>query len=108
MNSPIVVIDARSPQKALENLSKHFTVVPFFSENITYDAIAGHPDIFICQGKTPIFAPNTPHNIIASIKNNTNETIIYGNNNIGKDLENSTFYNCVVTDSYIFHKKKVH
>lgn len=100
MNSPIAIIDARSPQTAFETLAERFTVVPFMSENCTYTAIAGHPDVFISQGKTTVIAPNTPENVRKLIP-----SFIVGKIPVGTNLQNSTPYNCVITGNYIFHKQ---
>lgn len=104
MNSPIVVIDARSPEEALENLSKDFSVIPFITKNITYDAIAGHPDIFIAQnGSDFIIAPNTPKEIQDQLQKRNN--IHIGEKIVGTSLPDSTPYNCLITNSFIFHKR---
>ena len=100
MNSPIAIIDARSPQHVFETLAKRFTVIPFLSENCTYAAIAGHPDVFISQGDMTVIAPNTPENArkhITSFK--------VGTTLVGSSLQDSTPYNCVVTETFIIHKQ---
>lgn len=100
MSTPIAIIDARSPIQALENLSKQFEVVPFFSENCTYEAVAGHPDVFISQGDTTVVAPNTPENILKHLPQ-----FQFGKTPVGSSLQDSTPYNCVVTETYIIHKQ---
>ena len=102
MNSPIAIIDARSPQKAIDKLSEQFRVIPFLTEDITYDAIAGHPDIFFCQGDTLVVAPNLPNAILKELESNS---YTVGETPVGSDVINSTSYNCVVTKSYIIHKQ---
>ena len=99
MSTPIAIIDARSPQHAFETLAKQFTVIPFLSENITYAAIAGHPDVFISQGDTTVLAPNTPENVRKHIP-----SFIVGTTPVGSSLLDSTPYNCVVTETFIIHK----
>lgn len=105
MNSPIAIIDARSPKQVIEKLAKKFDVVPFITHGITYDAIAGHPDIFFCQGNELIVAPNTPTNILEKL-NSSKISYRLGNSPVGSFLQESTHYNCVVTEKYIIHKKK--
>jgi len=100
MSTPIAIIDARSPRQAIETLSKRFTVVPFLSENSTYEAVAGHPDVFISQGDTTVIAPNTPENILKQLPQ-----FQFGKTPVGSDLRQSTPYNCVVTETYIIHKQ---
>lgn len=100
MSTPIAIIDARSPRQAIETLSKRFTVVPFLSENSTYEAVAGHPDVFISQGDTTVIAPNTPENILKRLPQ-----FQFGKTPVGSSLQDSTLYNCVVTETYIIHKQ---
>ena len=100
MSTPIAIIDARSPIQAIETLAKRFTVVPFLSENRTYEAVAGHPDVFISQGDTTVVAPNTPENILKQLPQ-----FQFGKTPVGSDLRQSTPYNCVVTETYIIHKQ---
>ena len=100
MNSPIAIIDARSPRQAIETLARRFTVIPFLSENCTYEAVAGHPDIFITQGDITVLAPNTPPEVKQHIS-----SFVSGKATVGNDVRNSTPYNCVVTRNYIIHKQ---
>ncbi len=103
MNTPIAIIDARSHEEAFETLAKHFHVVPFITQNITYDAIAGHPDVFMAVGESLILAPNCPQKIkdeLASIPHQ------FGTQKIGTSLQDSTPYNCVITKQFFIHKKE--
>jgi len=105
MNSTIAIIDARAPQKAIKTLQQYCDVFLLRSENITYDAISCHPDIFIFQGKNElIIAPNTPEDLIATL-HQKGVSFTFGNSEVGKELENSTYYNCIKTHSHIFHKQ---
>lgn len=99
MNSPTVIIDARSPQEAFDSLNKEFNVIPFITKDITYDAIAGHPDIFFAQYCNIIASPNTPKQYLEQIPH------IIGTQAVGKTIECSTYYNCLITDNYIIHKQ---
>lgn len=105
MNLPIAIIDKRAPEKAKQTLAKEFSVFEFISKNITYDAICGHPDVFITH--TPqgfILAPNSPQELRNLFKqNNIKHTI--GNKSVGIELENSSQFNCIVSENYIFHKQ---
>ena len=105
MNLPIAIIDARAPHKAIIKLQEEFTVLKFITKNICYDAIEGHPDVFICfHNNSYTYAPNTPQAIIDTIQRHT-KNYTQGNTNIGKNLANTTPYNCVVTQTHIFHKE---
>ncbi|MBR4349458.1 MAG: hypothetical protein IKP99_01905 [Bacteroidales bacterium] len=100
MSTPIAIIDARSPRQAIETLAKRFTVVPFLSGNCTYEAVSGHPDVFISQGDTTVVTPNTPENVLRHIP-----SFQVGKTSVGSCLQDSTPYNCVVTETYIIHKQ---
>lgn len=103
MSSPIAIIDARSPQEAIDNLAKDFSVIPFLTKNTTYDSISGHPDIFITQrDDNYIVAPNTPKDVLNQLQEHNN--IQFGHSKVGTTLENSTYYNCLITKSLLFHK----
>ncbi|MFO7869651.1 MAG: hypothetical protein R6U95_10180 [Bacteroidales bacterium] len=106
MNSPIAIIDARAPQEAKEKLSQFFSVHEFMSRNTTYKAIEGHPDVFMCQiaPNKIIYAPNTPIETQAIIRTHAPRSTI-GAISTGKELHNSTPYNCIVTKHHLFHKQ---
>ncbi len=103
MNLPIVIIDARSPKQALQNLSKNFEVIPFQTQGITIESISGHPDIFIFQDSTNlIFAPNIPNEILQK----TNKIKYHiGDTSISDNKTEITKYNCIATKQYFIHKK---
>ena len=99
------IIDNRASKEAIDSLSKHFDVLEFRSENITYKEVSGHPDIFIFQNKDNlIIAPNSPIKLIEFLdKNNVNYK--FGKKEVGSELKNSTQYNCIVTKDFLLHKK---
>jgi len=101
----IALIDIRSPKEAKVKLQEQFTLVEFKSIDCTYDAISCHPDVFICQYQnTYIVAPNTPIEYIKALEQHKKNNVFFGYTTIGKNLENSSQYNCIITDKYIFHK----
>ena len=105
MSLPIAIIDFRAPSDAIDRLRKDFTVFLFNAQGVTYDAVCGHPDIFMFQsGSILIIAPNTPKDCIEFLEKNHVE-FIFGKSEVGFDLQNSCMYNCVETKSYFFHKK---
>jgi len=102
----IIIHDKRLPEEAVKNLNKHGKCLPFYTENITYQEIAGHPDIFFFPTKNfVIVAPNTPQQFINYLKDKKIALKI-GNTPIGNQKENSTCYNVVMTEHYIIHNKK--
>ncbi|MCK5825328.1 MAG: hypothetical protein KAG96_07985 [Ichthyobacteriaceae bacterium] len=101
----LAIIDSRSPKEAINNLKKEFNVLEFESNNITYNEVSGHPDIFINQHlNNIIIAPNSPTLLVDFLFNNK-VAFKYGEKSVGKELNNSTQYNCIISDDYLFHKK---
>lgn len=97
------IIDHRCPEKVKNNLAKYVDdVFEFSSENITYNSISGHPDIFIFQdSKKLIVAPNSPKLLFDFLdKKKVNYTI--GIKNVGESLAESSSYNCYSTKDYFF------
>lgn len=100
------IIDQRSPESVKNNLAKYVDdVFEFSSENITYNSIAGHPDIFMFQdSKKLIIAPNSPKTLFDFL--NENKVIYaFGMKDIGISLEESSSYNCYSTKDYFFCNK---
>ena len=105
MNLPIAIIDARAPKQAIAKLQEEFRVLLFTSNHSTYQAIEGHPDVFMCcYNNTYVYAPNTPQYIKETIENYTHNST-QGVDMVGSKLKNSTLYNCVITRTHIFHKQ---
>ncbi|MEI6696192.1 MAG: DUF6873 family GME fold protein [Bacteroidota bacterium] len=101
-----IVIDSKIPSEAKDNLSQYGQLIEFKPHSITYDAISSHPDIFLCQ--TPeniILAPNTPLEIIHKFQNNQ-LNFIFGKRAVGQQYPQTSFYNAVVTDSFLIHNTK--
>ncbi|MBL4939207.1 MAG: hypothetical protein JKY16_02840 [Lutibacter sp.] len=102
------IIDKRCSKEIKNNLNNYIEAVFEFSSNdITYNSISGHPDIFMFQdGKKLILAPNSPKELqqFFDVKN-----IRYslGIKKVGFLLENSAHYNCVTTKKYFFHKNGI-
>ncbi|MFA5298939.1 MAG: DUF6873 family GME fold protein, partial [Lutibacter sp.] len=97
------IIDQRSPELVKNNLAKYVDdVFEFSSENVTYNSISGHPDIFMFKdSKKLIIAPNTPKNLIDFLdKKEVNYAL--GIENVGESLKESSRYNCYSTKNYFF------
>ncbi|MEG1498996.1 MAG: hypothetical protein RRX93_06620 [Bacteroidales bacterium] len=58
----MIWVDDRVPLEVKQNLQKLDEVYSFSSNGITYDAIAGHPDVFMCVlgERKLVLAPNIP------------------------------------------------
>lgn len=102
----IIIHDKYLPKEAVATLHQYGECLPFYTENSTYEEIAGHPDIFFFPTrKYIIVAPNTPSQYIHFLKEK-GFSLKTGNTVIGKEKENSTCYNVVLSDNYIIHNKK--
>lgn len=100
------IIDPRAPLKVKKNLKKYTNdIFEFSSDEITYNSIAGHPDIFMFQDVHKlILAPNTPKELIHFLdKKAINYS--FGIHPVGKNLDTSVLYNCLCTPNYFFCKK---
>ena len=102
----LIIHDSRLPDEAIRNLQLYGECLSFHTEKITYEAIAGHPDIFFCPIDGDIVvALNTPtHFVDCLLARGFN--IRKGENFVGGQKYNSTSYNAVVTDQYIIHNRK--
>jgi hypothetical protein len=99
----LIIIDKKIPAEAKEKISIYGTVVEFFTTDIVYDAISGHPDIFFCQ--TPqdlIVAPDTPISFINILKEHKIKFKM-GKLSVGKKYPETARYNAVVTDNFLIH-----
>ena len=99
----LIIIDARIPEQAKQRLSAFGDLLELRTSGITYDAIAGHPDIFFC--KTPgglIAAPNTPPGILEKLTSK-GVPFMVGRQETGMQYPNSARYNAVVTERYFIH-----
>jgi len=99
-----IIIDWRIPTEAKKNLSKYGDIIEFKTENIVYNAISGHPDIFITQiGQKFILAPNIPEKYIKLLSDLADIEI--GEKKVGPKYPETTYYNCVINNNFLIHKK---
>lgn len=97
----LIIIDKRIPEEAKNNLSKYGELFELETSDIVYDAISGHPDIFIFQHNNKIIiAPQNPKNLINKL---AEKGICFqiGTNNLGNKHPETAFYN-VANNSEIF------
>lgn len=101
----LIVIDERIPPDAKNHLAKLGKVVEFATQNITYPAISGHPDIFLCQSpRSLICAPNLPEKYF-TLFNQENIRFETGEKRVGTEFPDTVFYNCVASEDFLLHKK---
>lgn len=100
----IAVVDGRAPHAALLKLHEEFDVIPFHSQGITYEAVSGHPDIFMFQHESLlILAPNTPPAFIAELHKRS-VRYRFGQTMVGPELADSSQYNCFVSGKALIHR----
>ena len=103
---PIIIADHRIPDSARESLLKHGELITVNSSGIVYEAISGHPDVFICKTDSGlVVAPNTPNEVIELLKKR-NIKMIRGENSLGASYPYTAYYNAVVTPNFIIHNTK--
>lgn len=103
----LIFVDKRAPAAARQHLRNFGEVVEFSTEGIVYEAISGHPDIFLCQ--TPqkcIVAPNMPVEFLEILKNRQID-FVSGKNAVGKNYPDTAIYNAVVTEKFLVHNATV-
>lgn len=99
----MIIVDNKISLRAKEKLSSYGELLELKTEGITYPAISGHPDIFICQSADHIIvAPNLPEEYLLKLKNSSSN-IIAGEFPVGKEYPASSKYNAVATPKYLIH-----
>jgi hypothetical protein len=99
----LVIVDNKISKVAKERLSQYGDLLELKTEGITYPAISGHPDIFICQaGDILIVAPNLPEQYLTRLKNVVSN-IITGEFPVGSEYPATSRYNAVATPNYLIH-----
>ncbi len=103
----LILCDSKMPAAAKARLAAYGEIVEFTTQNITYDAISGHPDIFFCP--TPaglIVAPNLLEKYYSLLnKHSVNYTI--GQMPVGSEYPDSARYNALVTDTYLIQNPSI-
>ena len=97
----LILCDRRMPAQARLTLSHLGQVVEFATENITYNAISWHPDIFFCP--TPaglIVAPNLPEAYLNILAQNAIQ-FVKGTIPVGRKYPETAVYNSLVNERFI-------
>ena len=99
----LILCDKKLPLPAKIRLADFGEVVEISSEDVTYTAISGHPDVFCCPvGDTLVVSPALPKKYI-DIFNAFDVSWIYGLKPNGSTYPDSAIYNAVVTDNLLIH-----
>jgi len=101
-----ILSDNRIPEKAKKGLQKYGEVLFLETREITYPAISGHPDIFVCKTENSlVIAPNTPEKIKHLLTQNSIQ-FVEGTLKVGRQYPKTACYNALVTDKLLIHNLK--
>ncbi len=102
-----IISSKNIPKEAQKRLESFGNVLYFETKGITYSAISGHPDVFMCLiNNELVIAPNTP-NEFKDLLNNSNIKFTEGGGIVGNNYPETAGYNAVVTDNYLIHNLKI-
>lgn len=88
------IVDSNLYPEAKAALAKIDLVFELKSQGLVYDAISGHPDIFICPIQNTVFlAPNAPIGLVEAIEKHCVSKIIFGESPLGGKYPNTAKYN---------------
>lgn len=106
MKCRLAVVDARCDARLLSRLGEYAEeVFPFRTQGITYESVSCHPDVFVYQDSTTtLLAPNAPQALAEKLASLT-VPFHWGGSPVGESLKDSSLYNCVSTDTCLFHRK---
>ncbi|MFK5856125.1 MAG: hypothetical protein QM503_08355 [Bacteroidota bacterium] len=102
-----IISNKNIPKEAKIQLESCGGVLYFETKGITYSAISGHPDVFMCLIVNElVIAPNTPVGF-KDLLNNSNIKYTEGKKIVGNNYPKTAGYNAVVTENYLIHKLKI-
>lgn len=99
----LIIVDKKIPDQAKEKLASIGKLMELETENITYEAISGHPDIFFHQTPYELFvSPNLPSKYF-EILEEEDISFVTGEQGVGEKYPASAAYNAVSTQSLLIH-----
>ncbi len=103
----LIIVDRKMPGKAYKALTEYGRVVGLATENIGYNAISGHPDIFFFQlPEELVVAPNLPE-CYKTILKEKNIKYIEGKTPVGAKYPHTAHYNALYTEHGIIHNSRI-
>ncbi|MBW6480367.1 MAG: hypothetical protein K0B37_13150 [Bacteroidales bacterium] len=101
----LIFIDKRAPLQAKENLARWGQVIEFETTGIVYNAISGHPDIFIYQWPGGlVVSPDLPQKYLKLL---SGYSIITGTRNCGIKYPDTAPYNALYTSYGLLHNTRI-
>jgi len=102
-----IIIDKKIPEEAKKKLSTFGHLLELESHNIVYNAISGHPDIFLCQTDHKlIVAHGAPSEFVNKLQDYKIEYHL-GSSSPGNKYPETARYNAVVTENLLIHNLKI-
>ena len=99
----LIIVDQKIPEEAKNNLRNYGEVICLETENIVYEGISGHPDIFFTQINGQfVVSPNLPQKYL-DVFNQNQLRYILGEEGVGDAYPQTSKYNAVVDDYYMIH-----
>jgi len=99
----LIVADRKIPENAKNRLKADGELVLFETKGITYEAISGHPDIFMCRVADQwVVAPNLPDQYLV-LFSGLNIRFRTGEHPVGERYPETALYNVVCTDNHLMH-----
>ena len=99
----LIITDRKIPEEAADTLARHGEVLLFGTEGITYEAVSGHPDVFLCQvNETLVVAPNTPEAIKRRLVDH-GIRFVPGESQVGEKYPATARYNAVCAGPCLLH-----
>jgi hypothetical protein len=100
----LALIDGRVSKEVKETLSRYCEFIEFRTHGITYEAVAGHPDLFFCKlGDTLVTAANLPA-FYQGILKDRGIGFLSGTLSVGDRYPESARYNAAATDAFLVHR----
>tara|TARA_Y100001954_G_scaffold232473_1_gene283809 strand:+ start:345 stop:1031 length:687 start_codon:yes stop_codon:yes gene_type:complete len=99
----LIIVDKKIPEEAKARLKHYGELLELETNGITYNAISGHPDIFITKALDKwIIAPNTP-NYVKDILREREIDFVEGEEAVDEKYPQSSKYNVVCTSTHLIH-----
>lgn len=102
----LIIVDSRLPKPIQEALSAYGDLLRFPVQTKVYEAIRGHPDVFICQvDNTLVVDPSIGFDQLLAIEN-TSLSWNPGSKVCGTAYPETACYNALVTPNVVLHNLK--
>jgi len=106
-SSLLILADKRLPNDCLQQLKATGSVYAFETHGIAYDAISGHPDIFVFDSPSAkVLAPNCPRELGALLSQRQIEWL-HGKKPVGEKYPQTAPYNAFADESILVYSPEI-